>query len=89
MKLNDRQIKLITHDGKGRKNFPDGNGWYLRVTSNQKTWSYQYRFANRVLRFTIGRYPEISLKVAKRIALELRTQRYKGINPHIYAREYN
>ena len=81
MKLNDRQIKLITHDGKGRKNFPDGNGLYLRVTSKQKTWSYQYRFNNRVLRFTIGRYPEISLKEARRIALELRTQRYKGINP--------
>ena len=41
MKLNDRQIKLITHDEKGRKNFPDGNGLYLRVTSKQKTWSYQ------------------------------------------------
>ena len=81
MKLNDRQIKLITHDGKGRKNFPDGNGLYLRVTSKLKTWSYQYRFNNRVLRFTIGRYPEISLKEARRIALELRTQRYKGINP--------
>ncbi len=81
MKLNDRQIKLITHDGKGRKNFPDGNGLYLRVTSKQKTWSYQYRFANRILRFTIGRYPEISLKEARCIALELRTQRYKGINP--------
>ncbi len=59
MKLNDRQIKLITHDEKGRKNFPDGSGLYLRVTSKQKTWSYQYRYNNRVLRFTIGRYKAI------------------------------
>jgi len=32
MKLNDRQIKLISYPSKGRVSYPDGNSLYLRVT---------------------------------------------------------
>ena len=63
MKLNDRQIKLITHDGKGRKNFPDGNGLYLRVTSKQKTWSLT--FWNNSIKMGINENNKIHKRLVK------------------------
>ncbi len=83
MKLNDRQIKLINYPSKGRDSYPDGNSLYLRVTSNKKIWSYQYRYGRRVLRYTIGHYPQVSLKEARKVSLELKSKIYKNINPQI------
>ena len=83
MKLNDRQIKLINYPSKGRDSYPDGNSLYLRVTNNKKIWSYQYRYGRRVLRYTIGHYPQVSLKEARKVSLELKSKIYKNINPQI------
>ena len=83
MKLNDRQIKLINYPSKGRDTYSDGNSLYLRVTSKRKIWSYQYRYGSRVLRYTIGRYPQVSLKEARKVSLELKSKIYKNINPQI------
>ena len=83
MKLNDRQIKLINYPSKGRDTYSDGNSLYLRVTSKYKIWSYQYRYGSRVLRYTIGRYPQVSLKEARKISFELKQKIYKNINPQI------
>lgn len=43
----------------------DGVSFGLRVSKGAKTWIALYRHAGKLKRFTIGRYPELSLKDAR------------------------
>lgn len=57
----------------GRAEFVDGlcPGLHLRVTANgTKTFSVMYRSGGRLMRRTLGRYPRISLRSARRTALD-------------------
>ena len=45
MKLNDRQIKLITHDGKGRKNFKSERNPVKKIVKMFKDRSDAERFS--------------------------------------------
>jgi hypothetical protein len=69
--LTDRQIKLIQPPTTGRKSYTDRNGLCLRVTANNhKSWSIQYRQNGRKMRYTIGKYPIISLKDARKLTIK-------------------
>ena len=73
LKLTDRQIKLTKPPKSGRTTLTDGSGLQLRITSmNRRTWSLQYRHGGAMLKYTIGTYPDISLKDARARSTALR-----------------
>ena len=82
MKLTDRQIQLTKPPGSGRLTLSDGNGLQLRITSNGKrSWSLQYRYQGAMRKYTIGSYPEITLKDARARNTELRASIQAGNDP--------
>ena len=82
MKLTDRQIQLTKPPHSGRITLTDGNGLQLRITSSDKrTWSLQYRYQGSMRKYTIGSYPEVSLKNARVRNTELRASIQAGHDP--------
>ena len=82
MKLTDRQIQLTKPPVSGRLTLSDGNGLQLRITSNGKrSWSLQYRYQGAMRKYTIGSYPEITLKDARARNIELRASIQAGNDP--------
>ena len=82
MKLTDRQIRTSKAPASGRLTLTDGYGLQLRITSRDKrSWSLQYRHQGRMLKYTIGSYPEVSLKDARTRSQELRCAVQAGQNP--------
>jgi hypothetical protein len=79
--LTEKQIKLIKPPPKGRKSYSDANGLCLRVTANNhKSWSIQYRQNGKKYRYTLGKYPLISLADARKLTiLKLRDIIYNDI----------
>lgn len=81
-KLTDPFVKK-DHKLSKRTEFYDTfvSGLALRVTpAGSKTFVYRYRF-NTVKRYTIGKYPNISLADAREEARELHKKVYEGIDP--------
>src|SRR5262245_54781547 len=73
----------LTVTGK-RKSFavPGVSSLYLRVSeSGTKTWTLKYKAGGTQRKYTIGRYPELSLAVAKKEALRLRGSVSLGNDP--------
>ncbi|MER9965562.1 integrase arm-type DNA-binding domain-containing protein [Mesorhizobium sp. M0060] len=56
-------------------------GLFVRISKESKTFVLKYRHEGRSLRFTIGRYPDISLLEARNKAQEARTHVAKGLDP--------
>lgn len=57
--------------GRERKEIPDSlvTGLYLIIQpSGAKSWAVRYRLKGRYRKYTLGLYPEISLKEARRMA---------------------
>ena len=82
MKLTDRQIRLTKPPHSGRITLTDGNGLQLRITSSDKrTWSLQYRYQGSMRKYTIGCYPETSLKDARAKTTTLRAEVQAGNDP--------
>lgn len=70
-KPKDRQYKLS-----------DQGGLYLIIrTVGTKTWKYDYRINGKRGTYTIGNYPEISLKDAREAHLKARRLVSDGVNP--------
>jgi integrase len=60
----------------------DVTGFGLRVTaSGIKTWIYIYRIHTRPRRYTIGRYPDLSLADARDRAKTARNEVARGVDP--------
>ena len=82
MKLTDRQIRTSKAPASGRLTLTDGCGLQLRITSKDKrSWSLQYRHQGRMLKYTIGSFPEVSLKDARTRSQKLRCEIQAGHNP--------
>ena len=82
MKLTDRQIQLTKPPRSGRITLTDGNGLQLRITSSDKrSWSLQYRYQGSMRKYTIGCYPETSLKDARAKTTTLRAEVQAGGDP--------
>lgn len=57
-------------------------GLALRVTSTgHKSFVYRYRFSKKVKRYTIGKYPAVTLTTARKQVKELSYQVSNGIDP--------
>ncbi len=71
MALTDAEIRALGTPAK-RTQVADGNGLSLDLLpSGKKTWLYRYRINGEYGRVTVGRYPDLSLKAARRKRDEL------------------
>ena len=69
MKLTDKQIRGEQAPEKGRRVLTDGRGLQLRITNqNVRTWSLQYRHNGRMLKTTIGGWPEVNCSNARKLS---------------------
>lgn len=81
MPLTDIAIRRTQPGNKSRKIF-DGRGLYLEVTSRGgKYWRLKYRFGGKEKRLSLGVYPEVSLKDARRRCEDARRLLAREIDP--------
>ncbi|PTQ76189.1 site-specific recombinase XerD [Nitrosomonas oligotropha] len=79
-KLTDIQIRNWIKSGEQIAK-TDGDGLTFTLSkSGTASWILRYRFGNKPKEKTLGRYPDISLQDARRLALENRAQVQQGIN---------
>src|SRR6266849_10297487 len=65
MKLTDTAIKAL-QPKQVRYLVTDGRGLCLEIRpSGKRSWLYRYRFNGKPEKMTIGRYPDMSLKLAR------------------------
>ena len=66
MPMTDTEARQAKAAEKPRKLADDG-GLYLYVApSGAKTWRYDFRFLGRRQTLTLGKYPEVTLKKARK-----------------------
>ena len=81
MKLTDTAIRNARPGDRLRKLF-DGDGLYLSVsTTGHKAWRFKYYFDGKEKHLQFGRYPEITLKIARDRRLEARRALEMGKDP--------
>lgn len=83
IKLTDSFIRNFSYPGKEHEFYDEIRpGFILRVTkTGHKSFSYRYRFGDKVQRYTIGTFPAISLSKARSIADDLHLKVKQGIDP--------
>ena len=64
-KLTDKAVQAAAADGQKRRKLADGGGLTLVVKPNSKVWWLRYRFAGKEKTYSLGSYPEVSLKKAR------------------------
>lgn len=80
--LTATQIKESKAKDKSYKLF-DGGGLYLEVTpSGGKLWKLKYRFNGKEKKYSIGKYPSVTLAKARTIKEDLKTLISDGIDPN-------
>lgn len=81
MALTDTQIKALQPAGKSKR-YTDGHGLYLEVSpKGGKWWRFKYQFNSKEKRISLGVYPSVSLKDARKAAEASRELLRKGIDP--------
>ena len=81
MALSDTAIRAAKPGPKPIKLF-DANGLFLLLQpSGGKLWRLKYRFAGTEKKLSIGRYPDVGLKEARRRRDEAREMLAKGLDP--------
>ena len=84
MSLTDTAIRHAQPGNKARKMF-DGGGLYLEVApSGGKWWRLKYRFGGKEKRISLGIYPDVPLKEARRRREEARQLLAREIDPSEY-----
>jgi len=60
----------------------DGRGLYIEITpTGSRWWRFQYRFAGKEKRISLGVYPDVGLKEAREHREQARKQVANGIDP--------
>jgi integrase len=81
MMLTDTAIRNARPGPRAKKIF-DGDGLYLYLApSGRRTWYFKYFFRGKERNLRFGRYPEISLKMARDMRLEARRSLELGNDP--------
>jgi integrase len=81
MPITDTAIKNAKPKDKPYK-LSDGGGLYLLIkSSGYKTWKYDFRLDSTRGSYTIGKYPDISLKLARQEHRKAREMVAQGVNP--------
>jgi integrase len=83
MRLTDTAIRNSRPGPRARKIY-DGDGLYLYLApSGRRTWRFKYFFDGKEKHLRFGRYPEISLKMARDMRLEARRALELGNDPGV------
>ncbi|MEQ9546419.1 MAG: tyrosine-type recombinase/integrase [Marinobacter sp.] len=64
-KLTDAKVKAAKPNGETQRKMADGGGLTLVIKPNSKVWWFRYRFAGKERTYSLGTYPEVSLKEAR------------------------
>lgn len=84
MALTDKFILAVKPLAQAKKYF-DAGGLYLYVPpSGSKVFRYAYRFQGKPKTYVIGKYPDVSLKEARRAMDEAKQRLADGIDPNEY-----
>ena len=68
-KLSDVQLKAWVRDGSRIAGRSDGDGLTFTLSAQgAATWTLRYRIAGRARELTLGRYPDLSLGEARKLA---------------------
>ena len=70
-----------------RYKLTDGKGLYVLVTPTGKWWRFRYRFSRKENTLSIGAYPEVNLKDARRRRDDARELLAEGTDPAAVRRE--
>src|SRR4051812_25229206 len=81
MALTDKKIVSTKPAAKPTKLFDEKGLFLLVQPSGGKLWRLKYRFHGRENKLTLGTYPEVSLKEARKRRDEARTLLAEGIDP--------
>lgn len=84
--LTDTTIKNAKPKDKSY-NLTDGGGLYLKVTQAGKYWRYNYSFSGKQKTYSIGVYPDISLKQARDLHQVARELLAQGVDPSTHKQE--
>jgi hypothetical protein len=91
MRLNDALTDARITDAKSAdkpRKLADGKGLYLFVTpAGGKLWRVQYRFEGKQKLLSFGKYPDVSLKEARKQRAHARNLLTLGIDPGIAHKE--
>lgn len=80
-KLTHQQI-VKTAPGEKPVKLADGDGLYLYITpAGGRSWRLKYRLKGTERKYVIGKFPEISLSDARRLAFEARRSVALGVDP--------
>ncbi len=80
MLLTDVEIRKKKFLGKKIK-LSDGNGLYLFILKKSKRWYLKYSFRGKRIERPLGKYPDLPLLQARKIALEAQIALSNGIDP--------
>lgn len=64
-KLTDSMVKSAKPEGQKRRKLADGGGLTLIIKPESKVWWFRYRFGGKEKTYSLGSYPEVSLKDAR------------------------
>lgn len=79
--LSDLRIRRLYSAAKPTNALADGGGLYFRIhDSGAAQWYFRYSAAGKARWVQLGRYPDVSLKDARKRAREARVQRDRGID---------
>lgn len=83
MKLSDAECKALGRDGsKTKAKLADGGGLYLELLeSGNKVWRLKYRINGKEKRLTIGKYPLVALKDARKARDDAKSQLLANVDP--------
>ena len=82
MPLNDAAIRAAKPDGDKTAKLSDGGGLQLWVKpSGTRLWALAYRFAGKQKKLSLGQYPAIGLKDARKARDEAKRALASGIDP--------
>jgi integrase len=84
--LNELQIKAAQPREKEYL-LADGEGLYLRIRPTGKAWVYRYKDGRKEAKLSLGRYPAMSLAVARKKARAEAEKRAIGVDPRGARRE--
>ena len=81
MALTDTSIRALAHGDKPMKKADEKGLFLLLQPTGGKLWRFKYRFAGREKKLGLGRYPDVSLKEARRRRDDARQKLANGLDP--------
>lgn len=87
MALSDKAIKAAKHGTNPIKRFDTDGLFLLLQPSGRKLWRMRYWFAGKEKKLSLGTYPEVSLREARRLRDDAREALAKGVNPEQQKRD--